>query len=57
MSTIQEEILEDLFKELKKKNVEDALVNALRTLFDADGKLKAEALVAAYETTTKGDAT
>jgi len=57
MSTIQEEILEGFLKELKEKNVDDALVNALRALFDADGKLKAEALVAAYETTKKGDTT
>ena len=57
MSIIQEEILEDFLKELRKKDVEDALVNALRALFDAGGKLKADALVAAYEAAKKDDAT
>ena len=56
MSTIQEEILEDFLKELRKKEVEDTLVNALRALFDAGGKLKAEPLVAAYETVKRDDA-
>lgn len=57
MSTIQEAILEGFLKELKEKTVDDALVDALRALFDADGKVKAEELVAAYETTQKGGTT
>ena len=54
MATVQENILEGFLRKLgSTESIDEDLVKALDALFRASGKLKAEALVAAYETATK----
>ena len=49
MATIQEEILDDFLKRLAKDTIIDEdLVKTLRAIFEAEGKPKAQDLVAAY---------
>lgn len=49
MAEIRDEILEGFLTRLaKSERIDDALVKALRAVFRADGKLKADDLVAAY---------
>ena len=54
MATIQEDILKGFLRKLgSTEGIDEGLVEALDALFRASGKLKAEALVAAYEAATR----
>ena len=54
MAAIQEEILQGFLAKLGKiEGVDEELIKAFRALFRAEGKLKADDLVAAYEAAKK----
>ena len=54
MAAIQEEILQGFLAKLGKiEGVDEELIKAFRALFRAEGKLKADDLVAAYEPAKK----
>ena len=57
MATIQEEILDAFFAKLRESaDIDEEGVEALRALFTAGGKLKAEDLVAVYLAANKDGA-
>ena len=54
MAAIQEEILQGFLAKLGKiEGVDEELIKVFRALFRAEGKLKADDLVAAYEAAKK----
>ena len=57
MPAIQEEIRDDFFTRLSKsKSIDEKMLKALRAIFTAEGKLKADHLVAMYVAARKDSA-
>ena len=56
VAAIQKEIVDGFFTRLAKKDIDEALVKAIRALFTASGKLKADDLAAAYVVAKKDGA-
>ena len=55
VAAIQKEIVDGFFRRLAKKDIDEALVKALRALFTASGKLKASARRWLWQRTTEGE--